>query len=434
MPPIDRGGETDKGVYGMGSAIFTGVTGLQAHQRRLDVIASNIANINTTGYRGARVLFQDLFSQTISGPRAPLGGFGGSNPAQVGLGVRLASIDTNFAQGTLLTTGVASDLAIQGNGFFVLSNGGANFYTRDGSFDLNANGNLVDTATGLLVQGYQADGAGAIDPNGPITNLTVPVGGVSIVRATQLATLQGNLDANAAVGDTVVRTITVFDSLGTQRNITVTFTKTATSNEWEWALSTTDSAIASITPNGGAPGTITFDASGSVTAGGIGNVTVTFAGGLPETPVNPFLFDLNMESLTQLSDDSDVALSNQDGYPRGTLEAFNIGNDGVINGVFSNGLTQVIGQVALANFSNNGGLLRVGNNMFRETPGSGPAQMGIPNTGGRGTVSGGVLEGSNVDLGTEFSNLIVTQRGFQANARTITTADTLLQETVNLVR
>lgn len=417
----------------MGSAIYAGVTGLQVHQRRLDVIASNIANVNTTGYRSARVLFQDLFSQTLAGPRAPIGNFGGSNPMQVGLGVRLASIDTNFGQGTLLTTGVASDLAIQGNGFFVLSDGTGNVFTRDGSFDINGNGQLVDTATGFLVQGFQANGAGVIDTS-TLGNLTIPVGGTSIVRATELATMIGNLDSNAAVGDTVARTIQVYDSLGTARSITVTFEKTATSNEWEWSLSSTDPDIATLAPDAGTPGTIVFDASGNVTSGGLGNVTITFAAGLPETPVDPFLFDIDFASLTQLADETDVTLLNQDGYPRGTLEAFNIGNDGVINGVFSNGLTQVIGQVALANFANNGGLLRFGSNLFRETPSSGSAQIGLPNSGGRGTVSGGVLEGSNVDLGTEFSNLIVTQRGFQANARTITTADTLLQETVNLVR
>ncbi|HIJ66284.1 MAG TPA: flagellar hook-basal body complex protein, partial [Candidatus Hydrogenedentes bacterium] len=151
-------------------------------------------------------------------------------------------------------------------------------------------------------------------------------------------------------------------------------------------------------------------------------------------PVTPFEFNLDFTDVTELSADSDVSMSNQDGYPRGTLESFNIGEDGTINGVFTNGLTRVLGQVALATFANVGGLSRSGNNTFRDTPASGSPQIGLPNAGGRGQVSGGVLEGSNVDLGTEFSNMIVTQRGFQANARTITAADTLLQETVNLVR
>jgi len=414
----------------MGSAIFTGVTGLQVHQRRIDVIAANIANVNTTGYRGSRALFQDLFSQTLQGPSAPLGTFGGRNGSQVGLGVRLGVIDINFTQGTLLNTGVASDLAIQGNGFFILSGGSGNAYTRDGSFTINANGELVDSATGLFVQGFQADSNGVIVPNAPLTNISIPLGTTSIVRATTDVSLVGNLDSGAAAGDTVVRSVQVFDSLGTPRDVTITFTKSATTNEWDWAATSADPEIDTIT----GAGTIGFDTDGSVMSGGIGNVSITFLAGIPAAPIDPFVFDFDFGNISQLSAESDVSVSNQDGYSRGTLEAFNIGANGILNGVFSNGLTQVLGQVALATFANNGGLIRDGSNLFRESPGSGIAQVGTPGTGGRGQVSGGVLEGSNVDLGTEFSNLIVTQRGFQANARTITTADTLLQETVNLVR
>jgi len=414
----------------MGSAIFTGVTGLQVHQRRIDVIAANIANVNTTGYRGSRALFQDLFSQTLQGPSAPLGTFGGSNGSQVGLGVRLGVIDINFTQGTLLNTGVASDLAIQGNGFFILSGGSGDFYTRDGSFTINANGELVDSATGLFVQGFQADATGVIDPNAALSNIAIPLGTTSIVRASTLVSLVGNLNSESVAGDTVVRNVQVFDSLGTARDVQITFTKSATTNEWDWAATSTDPDIDTVT----GAGTIVFDTDGSVLSGDIGNVSITFVAGIPASPVDPFVFDFDFGNISQLAAESDVSVSNQDGFPRGTLVAFNIGGNGVLNGVFSNGLTQVLGQVGLASFANNGGLVREGNNLFRESPGSGIAQVGTPGTGGRGQVSGGVLEGSNVDLGTEFSNLIVTQRGFQANARTITTADTLLQETVNLVR
>lgn len=164
------------------------------------------------------------------------------------------------------------------------------------------------------------------------------------------------------------------------------------------------------------------------------SVPLAAFGALDSYPDTPFEFEINFSSVTELASDSDATVTNQDGFARGTLESFNIARDGTINGVFSNGLTRVIGQIALASFANVGGLERDGSNLFRDTPASGTPQIGLPNTGGRGQVSGGVLEGSNVDLGTEFSNMIVTQRGFQANARTITTADTLLQETVNLVR
>ena len=440
----------------MGTAIFTGVTGLTAFQRRLDVIASNISNVNTTGYRGSRVLFQDLFSQTLAGAAAPVGNFGGTNPVQVGLGVRLGSIDVNHTQGSLLTTGVASDLAIQGQGFFVLTNGVSNVFTRDGSFALNANGLLIDPSTGLRVQGYTADANGIINSEGAPGDLLVPVGGSAIVRATTEASLVGNLDSEAtAVPPTVVtRTITVFDSLGTQREITLTFTKRAQVNDgtglrnaWEFEATFEGNPVTNVPlANTGVVlfnGQGQFISAGSVT--GAGAYTALAAGtdmvSIPvalfpgdSVPDSPFDFDIDFSRMTELSADSDVTMSNQNGFPRGVLESFTIGSDGSINGVFSNGLTVIIGQVALAAFSNIAGLERAGDNFFRETLASGASQIGIPLTGGRGRVTGGVLEGSNVDLGTEFSNMIVTQRGFQANARTITAADTLLQETVNLVR
>lgn len=414
----------------MGTALFTGVTALLANQRRLDVIASNIANVNTTGYRSARVLFQDLFSQTLQGARAPDANSGGSNPIQVGLGIRIASIDLNFTQGSLFTTGLASDLAIQGSGFFALRGGSGTVFTRDGSFALNANGALIDPASGFIVQGFLADQTGTIVAAVP-EDIVVPVGATSIVRATENVTLIGNLDAATAVGDTVERTVRVFDSLGTARDVSLTFTKDLASNEWTWDATYTDPSV--VAPAVGT-GTLVFDNDGNFVSATSTTVSLDFVAGLPALPIDPFVFDLGFTAITQLTSTSDVAVQNQDGFPRGTLETFNIGAGGVINGVFTNGLTRVIGQVALATFSNTGGLERIGDNMFRDTPGSGTAQIGMPGTGGRGAVSGGVLEGSNVDLGTEFSNLIVTQRSFQANARTITTADTLLQETVNLIR
>lgn len=419
----------------MGTALFTGVTALTANQRKLDVIAANIANVNTTGYRGSRVLFQDLFSQTLAGARTPVARFGGTNPQQVGLGVRIASIDTNFNQGSLFTTGRAGDLAIQGGGFFVLNNGTSQglVYTRDGSFSVDVAGRLVDPATGFAVQGFLADENGVIDVTQPVQDIVIPVGAQSLVRATNNVVFAGNLDSETAVGGTVTRTIEVFDSLGTTREIDLTFELTVPGppNEWEWTASTTDPDG---TINASSTGTITFNGNGEIISITNSTVTMDFNAGLPTQPIDPFVFELDLSQVTQLADVSDVAVASQNGFPRGTLELFNISQDGVINGIFSNGLTQVLGQVAVAKFANEGGLERVGDNSFIQTPGSGSPQIGSPNTGGRGSVSGGVLERSNVDLATEFSELIITQRSFQANARTITTADTLLQETVNLIR
>lgn len=436
----------------MGTALFTGVTGLLAFQRKLDVVANNISNVSTTGYRGSRVLFQDLFSQTLQGASAPTGNFGGTNPMQVGLGVQLGTIDVNHAQGSLTTTGIASDLAIQGSGMFILSDGLNNFYTRDGSFQLNSDGFLVDPSTGLFVQGFGVDADGNIDEVSGIGNIQVPLGGQSIVQATTVATLLGNLNSDAAAGDTVTRTVTVFDSLGTPRDVTITFTKRTQVddggtlyNAWEYAVTFEGTDVTNVPA--GNTGVLLFDSDGQFhDAGSVDGAdtyatqvgdTVTIPIGLftgPSIPDTPFDFSFDFGQITELSSANDITLSTQNGFPRGVLEGFSIGEGGVINGVFTNGLTRTIGQIGLANFSNVAGLERFGSNLFRESVSSGLPQVGLAGTGGRGDVRGGVLEGSNVDLATEFSNMIITQRGYQANARTITAADTLLQETVNLVR
>lgn len=431
----------------MGRALFTAVTGLKAQQTKLDVVANNIANVNTTGYRSSRILFQDLFSQTLSGPSAPAGAFGGTNPQQIGLGVQIASIDVNHGQGSLVTTGINSDLAIQGNGFFILSDGLTNVYTRDGSFTVNSVGTLIDPATGLRVQGYTANAAGVIDPVNSIPgNITIPLGQAGIASATTTADLVGNLNAGTEVSEVVVRNIEVFDSLGTARNVALTFTKTATPNEWSWEA-TFDNG--SGTPPVVGSGTVTFDTNGNVLAGSeTGTISISAAdlGSEPTMPVDPLAISLDFSAITQLSPPvdpaadpnaqapSDITLNSQDGFPLGVLQSFSIGTNGQVIGVYTNDRTQVIAQVALASFANVGGLSREGNNSFRQSPASGLAQIGTPGTGGRGTISGGVLESSNTDLGTEFSELIIAQRAFQANSRTITAADTLLQEAVNLVR
>lgn len=430
----------------MGTALFTGVTGLKAQQRKLDVVANNIANVNTTGYRGARVLFQDLFSQTLRGGSAPLGGFGGANPQQVGLGVQLASIDVDHGQGSLVTTGVPTDLAIQGNGFFVLNNGQGNIYTRDGSFLLNANGLLIDPGTGLRVQGYLADENGVITDTGSPQDISIPLGGIGIVQTTTSGTMIGNLnptiDSTVTLPKTVTRSVTVFDSLGTERSVTLTFVKSQT-NDNEWTVTAGINGNTNNVNIDGALGgqTVTFDSTGALTTPADRVFDINVPAALlnsNNTAPDAMNFTLDFSKVTQLANgslvESDISLQNQNGFGLGSLESVNIGTNGDINGVFSNGLTRTIARVALATFANVGGLERAGNNSFRETPASGAAQVGVPSTGGRGSAVGGVLESSNVDLGAQFSELIITQRGFQANARTITAADTLLQETVNLVR
>ncbi len=409
----------------MGTAIFAGVSGLRSQQQKLDVIGNNIANVSTTGFRSGRAVFQDLFSQTLTGASSgSQAGISTTNPVQIGLGVQLASVDVNFQQGAIQSTGNPTDLAIQGGGFFILSDGQANFYTRDGTFGLGADGRLIDPATGFVVQGFPATD-GIVDTS-IAGDLQIPIG-TTIVRDTTLAEMGGNLDSAATPGDTFVRTLRVFDSLGTPHDLEVTFTKSATPNQYDF------SAIVNNGVDIADTGTITFSgATGAVTAGGTANISITLpvAGGA----TSPLAFAVDFNQITQFASDTTATLLNQDGLAPGELQSFLIGQGGEIQGVFSNGLTQVLGQIALGDFPNPGGLLRVGRNMFRPTLATGAPQINIPQTGSLGALVGGSLEGSNVDLAREFSEMIITQRSFQANARTITTADTMLNEVVNIVR
>jgi flagellar hook protein FlgE len=445
------------------SALFTAVTGLRSFQTKLDVIANNIANVNTTGFRSGRVMFQDLFSQTLSGGSGPVGTLGSTNAQQVGLGVSVSSIDTDHSQGGLTSTGVSSDLAIQGNGFFILGDGTNSTFTRDGSFSVSTGGFLIDSGTGLFVQGYDADVNGVVNSNTVIGPLEIPLGGAAIVQATSTTSLIGNLTADGVIEDLVAvppvdatvvsRTMRVFDTLGASRDVVLTFTKSAQLDDGgtdynAWTYAATYEGVDVTNVSGGSTGAIIFGSDGSFRSVGeqTGGVFTAAASGTPTVsiPVSsftgasipdvPFEFVVDMLQMTELSGQSELTNPTQDGFPRGVLQNFVIGQNGLINGVFTNGLNRVLGQVAMGTFANLGGLERIGNNQFRESPSSGVAQIGTSNTGGRGSISGGVLESSNVDLGTEFSNMIITQRGFQANARTITAADTLLQETVNLIR
>jgi len=422
----------------MGTALYAGVSGLQNQQRALDVIGNNIANINTTGYRSGRVLFQDLFSATIQGASGPSGGRSGTNPAQIGLGVGLANIDINFNQGSFQTTSIGSDLGIQGDGFFVVSDGLAQFFTRDGSFSIDPTGNLTDPATGFRVQGYSAIN-GAVDTTGGIGNIEIQVGGSALARATETVTFAGNLDARADAADPagwppVGRTLAVFDSQGKQVNLTFTFTRVAApTNTFELTVTSDVGTVGGPTAAGF---DVTFDNDGQIIpASSSVDVDVDMTG----LGVNDLAITVDLGTLTQLggsgsSSSHTIAIQSQDGFSPGVLESFNVGGSGVVNGIYSNGLTQSLGQIVLGRFSNPGGLSRLGRNMFIPSPNSGIAQIGEPQSGGRGSLVGGVLEGSNVDLASEFTRLIIAQRSFQANARSITTADTILGETVNLVR
>jgi flagellar hook protein FlgE len=403
--------------------MFAAISGLRGHHTMLDVIANNIANVNTVGFKAGRVNFQDIMSQTVSGATAPQGGLGSINPAQIGLGMTVAGIDVLQTQGNLQSTGKTNDMAIQGDGFFIESDGANTYYTRDGAFDIAVDGSLENPASGLKVQGWQADSSGNIDPTQPITNINIPVGQRTTALATSKVTVSGNLDAGAAVGTAVPTTMTIYDSLGVSHSVKITFTNSAP-NTWGWSVTPDPSDTGTtVSPTSG---TLDFTSSGISQDTGTTKLAFVFGDKAADATAS-----LSMSQMTQFSGTSQPAVQT-DGFTSGTLTTFAVGNSGELSGVYSNGQTQVLGQIALGQFLNSAGLLRAGQNNFAATSASGSASVGAAGTGGRGTVTTGALEMSNVDLATQFTGMITAERGFQANGRVITTSDQMLQELVNL--
>ncbi len=570
----------------MSRALYAGVTGMEANAFALDVIGNNIANLNTTGFKASRALFGDLLSQTISGGTAAVsGGTAGMNPIQVGTGVRVMGIDSDFSQGAHLTTGNVTDLAVSGSGFFVLSNGTSTRYTRDGAFAVDVDGSLISPFTGYRVQGWQADSDGTINTSAEVGDITIPLGSSTVAEATTSLTLVGNLNSsgttdgtgttafsgtfysggsvatssslltsltdssgtsldletgdyitvtakkgtgtittrtftigttgttlgdfadfmedafgimndsnadgtegvtisggqiavqgnigtanaitsisisgtdiggsstlnttvfsnlfgpdatngftqtNAASGESAFSQITVYDSLGVAHTVDLIFARAdADENIWSFFAVCDDSfsAGSSSTALRSSAGTLTFTSSGKVSTF-TGN---TISLNLDTGASTPLSVTVNADDMTQYGDDSNVVLSEQDGFPPGVLESFTIAATGVITGIYSNGLTRNIGQIAMAEFVNEDGLLADGSNLFKPGTNAGTPSIGTPGTGGRGMLNSGFLEQSNVDLARQFSDLIVIQRAYQASARTITAADSLLAEAVNLV-
>ncbi len=406
-------------------SMFAGVSGLRNHQIRMDVIGNNIANVNTVGYKTSRATFQDALSQSLKGATAPQNNRGGINPQQVGLGVTLSSIDVIHTAGNLQTTGVNTDLALQGNGFFIVGEGAQNYYTRAGNFSMDTSGRLV-YSNGLQLQGWMADATGNINTNGQIAGIRLPINSTIDPKATEELTLAGNLNSSAEDGANFTRNVQVYDSLGNSHVLEIEFKKTG-NNAWTYTITPdTGSTIA------GDTGNITFDpANGHLSTGGpTFNITYNPVGGAAAGQD----IEINIEALTQQQASESSIGYEQNGYPMGYLQSFKIDSAGKIIGVFTNGLTEDIAQVAVATFSNAGGLEKMGETMFRESSNSGSAQINPSGVGGSGKITPGTLEMSNVDLSQEFTDMIVTQRGFQANSRIITTSDEMLQELVNLKR
>jgi flagellar hook protein FlgE len=422
------------------SAMDAGVSGMLAEQTRMNAVGNNIANASTIGFKSSDVLFADELYQILQPGTAPTDGSGGTNPSSVGQGVMVAGTNTDFGQGSLMATGRTTDVAIEGNGFLTVTDGTNLYYTRDGSLGLDASGNLVQLATGMRVVGLASSGSAAPAPSGgttpptvtpaggtpapptvtPTNTLRIPLGQTSVAQATTQMALGGNLDSRVAAGTAYPVTATVYDSLGAAHSVTLTFTHSATAGQWDVTGSSPDGTV-TVTP----PAQMTFDANGAPSIQSLPlQIALTNANGANAT-VN---VNLAAGNVTQLAQDGSAAVRSQDGMPPGTLIGINIQTDGTVMGVFSNGLKNNLGQIIAGSFANPGGLQAVGQNLFQSGPNSGVAAYGSPGSSGLGALRSGQLEQSNVNLAEEFSNMIVTQRAYQADSRVVTTADQMLQQ------
>lgn len=508
-------------------SLFAGVSGLRVHQTRMDVIGNNIANVNTPGYKKSRVTFQEMLNQTVRGASSPQGERGGTNPTQIGLGVNLGSIDVIHAPGSPQSTGKTMDMAIEGEGYFIVGEGSNKYYTRAGNFDFDESNTLV-TPNGLKVMGYvrQLGQAGInvspgnevvidlshwtdnsvagattdvkigknLDTRSPLTPILttipawkaidMPTGGDPLVidlgpvfqddialiddsspantatishnydtyqpgdayrfnRVTgkleifnksgvnpvghNLATLTGNVTLDPSKNVDVpshITPITVYDQNGDPHELVVQLRKTQDNPVFEWIADVFIEGQSVFSNH-----TIRFDGAGNIIDGKIlPSVQRSFTGG---RNVN---LNIDFSQLTQLAQDTTALALGQNGFEPGSLQSISVDTTGTIVGTFSNGQNLSLAQVAIATFSNPGGLSKVGNTLFKDSKNSGDPQPGTPGTAGRGVIKPETLEMSNVDLSQEFVDMIITQRGFQANSRIITTSDEMLQELVNLRR
>jgi flagellar hook protein FlgE len=412
----------------------TSLSGLSANQQKLDVIGNNLANINTIAFKESDVNFSDLVSQSVGGASV--------NPMQVGLGVTTGSISPNFGQGGIENTGVPTNVAIQGSGFFVIGATANRSYTRAGDFSQDANGTLI-TSDGQPVQGFTAVDplTGAIITTGQPTNIVVPPGVLRAPTPTTQFSAASNLDAGAIVGATFTASPQIYDSLGTAHVVTITYKNTAP-GAWNYSIAVPGQDVAggtAGTPTVLKSGTLSFSPAGVlklVDGAAAANVAVTaptWADGATSTNMTWKLFDANLApTLSGYAAPSQTSSLTQNGAAAGSVSGISIDADGQIVATIGAGQTVVLGQLALANFNNPGGLMKLGSNAYGESAAAGIANVGVAGTGGRGTLIGSSLEQSNVDMAKEFTQMILAQRGYQANSKSITTADQLLQETLNL--
>jgi len=440
---------------GLIRSLSTGASSLKAHQQKFDVISNNLANANTIGFKSARVSFADQFSQVTKYGSAPDSnggqGMGGTNTMQVGLGVKVGSIQNNMGQGAIESTGRSLDMALNGDGFFVYQFNGKDMYSRAGAINRDSKGMLVDSNSGAYLKGYNV----SVGTNGRMTkdsdninilnrkveNLSIPPDITSEPKQTEKISITGNLDSSLVDGQSRSSSIKIFDNTGAPRDLSLTFTKTNIPNEYV-IKGEIEGKIVPLLPSNltfrtdgtlDNPATININATALNTAMGATlfdattpkNVTITL-----KNPNNPI-----SGSLTQFSGNSTATVSSQDGYRTGDLVGLEVDPQGKILGTFTNGQTEILGQAVIAKFTNAEGMMKEGGNFFSST-----ANSGIPNLGTAGeifpstTIAGRSLEQSNVDLTEQFTEMISTQRAFEAASRTVTVSDQLLQEINQLKR
>ncbi len=414
----------------MFTSFSTALSALSAHSTAIDVVGNNLANLNTPGFKTSVVSFHDLVTQSLGA---------GLGETQVGFGVGRPTTIRQFSQGAIQCSSGALDAAIQGDGFFIVQdNSGALLYTRGGNFQVDKAGNLL-TSTGERIQGWTEinPATGAVITSGAISDITVPIGTLKAPNPSTSFSFDMNLNAAAATGENFSTAIEVYDSLGSSHVLTVAFTKTGTANEWDYSITVPDADLTSaFTP---VTGTLTFDSTGKFTSpastDAMPEVNITgLANGASDMSLTWNLYDSATPRVTQYAQPSSVSANAQNGSPAAQLIRVGLADGGKILAQYSNGEQAVVGQVAMASIRNPESLIAVGNNNYQLSARSALPAIGLPGTGGRGSILGGAVEYSTVDIAKEFTNLIVLQRGYQANTRVVTAVDELSQETINLKR
>lgn len=412
----------------MFTSFSTALSALGAHSTAVDVVANNLANLNTSGFKASALSFFDLVSESF-----------GQGDTQIGFGVARPVTMRQFTQGAIQASNGPLDAAIQGDGFMIVRTAANGIlYTRGGRLTVDSDGNLL-TGKGEQIQGW-SEVNGVLSASGPIGPIVVPVGTIRPPRASTSFSFDMNLNAAATAGpppDTFTTSIQVYDSLGTPLVATVNLTKSATANTWDYAISVPDSSVT--TPVTPVTGSLTFDATGKLTAPSVTDPQPTLAvtglvNGADPMNLTWNLYDVATPRVTQFAATSAVAANSQDGNPASQLIQVRLADGGKVVAIYSNGQQQVVGQLAMASIRNPESLVAVGDNNFQLSARSALPAIGEPNTGSRGSILGGALESSTVDIAREFTNLIVLQRGYQANTRVVTTVDEMSQETINLKR